>query len=106
MYKFLLAISLLLGSITFSQDSTSTVRWEDTSATKKALDNAQHFLDSMKNAEFYKQTTQGLNNFLQYQKEQKTKQKKKAILYIGLGVFFLAIMIIGLVRRSKLAKGK
>ena len=64
MNKFLLAIALLFSTISFSQDISNHVKWEDTSATKKALDATQRFLDSMKTANMYKESLQGRDNLL------------------------------------------
>ena len=77
------------------------MRLEDTSATKKALDATQRFLDSMKTPNMYKESLQGVDNLLRYQKEQKAKQRKQAFLYIGLGIFFLIVLIVGVLRRTK-----
>ena len=101
MNKFLLAIALLFSTVSFSQDTSNHVKWEDTSATKKALDDAQRFLDSMKTANTYKESIQGLDNLIRYQKEQRAKQRKQAFLYIGLGIFFLVVLIVSILRRTK-----
>ena len=106
MYKFLLAAALFASPVCFSQDSSNTVKQEDTSAMKKTLEATQRFIDSMKTANEYKEPMQGLNNLLQYQKEERAKQRKKAFLYIGLGIFFLVVMIIGFMRRSKANSAK
>lgn len=99
MYKIFLLIAMLISPVCFSQDSSGQVRWEDTSATKKALESTQRFIDSMKNASMNNESMQGLDNLLRYQKEQRDKQRKQAFIYIGLGVFFLVILIVGLLRR-------
>src|SRR5689334_7135704 len=101
MYKFLLGIALFISPICFSQDSNPKL--SDTSATTKALYDSQRFLDSMKTANENRDITQGLNNLMQYQKEQRAKQKKQAFIYIGLGIFFLIVLIVGLMRRKKTA---
>ena len=105
MYKFLLAIALLIPPICFSQDSNN-VRSQDTSATEKALYDTQRFLDSIKAANENRDAMQGLNNLLEYQKEQRAKQRKQAFIYIVLGIFFLIVLIVGLMRRSKTALKK
>ncbi|MEI9945929.1 MAG: hypothetical protein WDN26_17120 [Chitinophagaceae bacterium] len=100
MRKLLLILTLLISSVTFSQD-TPAVRFEDTTALKRSLDDAQHFLDSMKHAEASREAAQGLQNLLRYQDEQNAKKKKQAFLYLGLGIFFLVVLIVGLRRRRK-----
>jgi hypothetical protein len=53
--------------IAFSQDSPRMIsRQEDTSSMKKALDNAQHFLDSMKNVQVNSDVLQGMENLVRY----------------------------------------
>ena len=106
MYKLLLAVALFISPICFSQDSSNNTQQQDTSATAKALNDTQRFLDSMKNADMNRDAVQGLNNLMEYQKEQRAKQRKQAFLYIGLGIFFLIILIVGLMRRSKAAARK
>jgi hypothetical protein len=102
MRKVFLAASLFVRIISFSQDTLpATTHPEDTSSFKRTLDNAQHFIDSMKSDQVSKDIQRGLDNLVRYQNEQRAKQKKQAFLYIGLGLFFLAIFIIGIRRRSK-----
>lgn len=102
MRKFLLITFLfLISAASFSQDTNKAIQLQDTSATKKALDNAQHFLDSLNQATTYKDVSQGIDNLVIYQNERRAKQKKQAFLYIGLGLFFLVILIVGLRRRVK-----
>ena len=100
MYKLLLVAALFISPVCFSQDSNA-LKLSDTSATAKALYDSQRFLDSMKAANENRDFTQGLNNLMQYQKEQRAKQKKQAFIYIGLGIFFLIVLIVGLMRRRK-----
>jgi hypothetical protein len=97
MVKVFLAILLLATPVCFSQDSAADLKTADSSATLRALANAQHFLDSMKMAN----NLQGLNNLLQLQKEQKQKQQKKVFLYIGLGIVFLLVFVAGILRKTK-----
>ena len=99
MYKIFLVIAMLVSPACFSQDSSGQVKWEDTSATKKALESTQRFIDSMKNASMNNESMQGLDNLLRYQKEQRDKQRKQALIYIGLGIFFLIILVFGMLRR-------
>ena len=102
MYRFILAAMLLFPSVTFSQDSPQKpIIREDTLATKQALENAQRFLDSFNNAARYRDVNAGLENLMRYQEEQRKKQKKKAFIYIALGVFFLAVLVVGMRRRAK-----
>lgn len=45
--------------------------------------------------------SRNMDNFLQIQKEQNTKQKKGAIIRIAIGIAFLLLLIFGLKRRKK-----
>lgn len=93
---------MLISSFSFSQDTSNTiVKWEDTSATKKAIDDSQRFIDSMKYDATYQQTQQNMDWLVRMQDERRAKQKKQAILYLSLGVFFLIVMLVGLRRRVK-----
>lgn len=97
MYRLLLAVLLLVPCFTTAQDIPGDkIHVEDTSHLKKALENSQRYLDSMRIA---RETSQGIDSFLQYQKEQKEKQRKRAMLYLGIGVFFFIVLIVGLRRR-------
>ncbi|MDZ4810228.1 MAG: hypothetical protein SGI96_18475 [Bacteroidota bacterium] len=42
-----------------------------------------------------------MDSILQFQKEQKAKQKKAAMIHIGIGVALLALLVIGFKRRKK-----
>ncbi len=45
-----------------------------------------------------------LNEFMQQQEERTRKQKRNAIFRIGFGLMMLAVLVIGLRRRKKIAK--
>lgn len=106
MYKFLLAAALFISPACFSQDSSNHVQAQDSPATMRVLNDTQRFLDSMKAANENNNAMQGLNNLLQYQKEQNAKRRRQAYLYIGLGIFFLIVLIVGFMRRSRPASPK
>ena len=42
-----------------------------------------------------------LENLVRYQEEQRRKQKRAAMIRIGIGVAFLGVLIAGLLRRQK-----
>lgn len=46
-------------------------------------------------------TNNGVDYFVQMQKERRAKEKKSAIIRIAIGIFFLIVLIIGLRRRIK-----
>jgi hypothetical protein len=102
MHKVLLTVLLLISSAAYSQDTINKkIERADTSATKKGSDNAQRYSDSLKSAQTNSDPMQGINNLVRYQDEQNAKKKKQAFLYLGLGIFFLVVLIVGLRRRVK-----
>jgi hypothetical protein len=48
-----------------------------------------------------KRNTETLNRFMGEQKKREAKQKRDAMIRIGIGVLFFAVLIIGIVRRRK-----
>lgn len=47
------------------------------------------------------QNLQGLNYLMEQQKARRAKEKRNAIIRIGIGVLFLGVLIVGLRRRTK-----
>jgi hypothetical protein len=68
---------------------------------RKILEKSRRHVDSLKSAQADREVMQGINNLLLYQGEDTVKQRKKAFLYIGLGIFLLVILIAGLRRKVK-----
>jgi hypothetical protein len=93
MSRLLLALSLFICTSVFSQDSTRPLQ-QDTAS-------AEHHLTKEQKEEIDRMTNRSVEFFTTYQKQQKEKQKKKAMLYIGMGVFFLVVLVVGLRRRAK-----
>ena len=104
MRKILLAISLFISSLVFSQDTvTDALRKMD--SLEKAINNSQAYSDSQRRKEdIDRMTSRSADYFVQYQKEQRAKQKKQAIIYIVMGVAGFIVLIIGLMRRRKKIK--
>jgi parvulin-like peptidyl-prolyl isomerase len=61
---------------------------------KKTMDSVYNHLET-------EQNNRNMDMFLQMQREQQAKQKKEALLRIGLGVLFLGVLVFGLMRRRK-----
>jgi hypothetical protein len=97
MYRLPLAIILLIPCFATAQDSP-VVRFEDTSHFKTTLEESQRYLDSVRIAQ---ETSRGIDFFVRYQKEQKAKQRRQAMIYLALGIFFLIVLIVGWRRRIK-----
>jgi hypothetical protein len=62
--------------------------------------NARHN-DSAEMARFAEQNSRSLNSMVRMMKEREEKAKRQMWLRIGLGVLFLAVLIIGLARKRK-----
>lgn len=98
MRKLFFAILILYSLNTIAQDSAKVSN--DTISFS-----ASDSLDKLNKDSIFKETlernSKNLDSFLQYQKEQKEKEQRRAMLRIGLGIFFLIVLIIGLSRRNK-----
>jgi hypothetical protein len=101
MRRVLLAISLLLSAVVFSQDSiTDALRKMD--SLEKAINKSQYYSDSLRQKEdIDRMTSRSADYFVQYQKEQRKKQKKQAIIYMVIGAAGIIVLVIGLLRRRK-----
>lgn len=101
MRNIFVVIVLFISSFSFSQDSSNSYRQPDSQTTFKSLENAQQLLDSINAAKTYGDMQQNIDYMLRIQNERKAKQKKQAMLYLGLGIFFLVVLIVGLRRKAK-----
>lgn len=102
MPKLLLAISLLISSNVFCQD---TLNLQKIDSLQKAISKSLTYSDSLRQKEdIDRMTSRSADFFVQYQKQQKEKQRKQAIMYIVLGVGGLIVLIIGLRRKVKKVK--
>jgi cytochrome c1 len=85
-----------------AQDSAKTERdtnsFSNFSSLSDSLNKAQE--DSIFK-ETMEQNSRNLTSFLKYQEEIKTRQKRNALIRIGLGIFFFIILVIGLNRQRK-----
>ena len=104
MSKLLLAVSLLISSLVFSQDSIDAMMRRSDSLNKEIL-KSQAYADSLRKKEDIDRMTKNSADFyVNYQKEQNAKKKKQAIMYIAFGVAGFVVLIIGLRRRAKKAQ--
>ena len=72
---------------------------------QKAIANSQAYADSLRVKEdMDRMAERSANYWAQYQREQKAKQKRQAIIYMAMGVAFLVVLIIGMRRRMKKTK--
>lgn len=64
----------------------------------------ESYADSINKEMIKRQTQSSIDFFVQLQKERKAKEKKQAIIRLSIGIGFLIILIIGLLRRRKAKK--
>jgi len=79
---------------------------KDTTVTTMAnidstLNLLKHRNDSLIRIRENERNIQNINALVRQQKEYRDKQRRQALIRIGIGVFFLAILVIGLMRRRK-----
>ena len=63
--------------------------------------NTMHSMDSINNHLQQEQNERNLNSFMEMQRENDAKAKKAMWLRLGLGVFFLGVLVFGLMRKRK-----
>jgi Flp pilus assembly protein TadB len=100
MRQFLIAIALFISSMSFSQDTLNNATAKDSLITTAAT-NHRSYSDSIEKEDLDRINRQSVDFFVRYQKEQRARQKKQAILYLCLGGFFLVVLIVGLRRKRK-----
>ena len=101
MSRLLLTLSLFISCVAFSQDSTDAILRRSDSMQEE-IRKSEAYADSIRSKEdIDRMTSNSVKTFVRYQQEHREKQKKKAMLYIGIGVFFLIVLIIGLRRRIR-----
>jgi hypothetical protein len=97
MRRFLLLVSLFLCLEGYSQiDSTTAARRTDTSVI-----NMNFYYDSAAEKQRQDNNIRNLLALSESLDKRKAKEKRAAILRIGIGVGFLVILVIGLMRRRK-----
>ena len=101
MSTFLLAVSLLISSVAFSQDSTGVVLRQSDSLNEE-IRKSQDYADSLRRKEdMDRMANNSINYFAELQRQRNARQKRQAILYITMGVLFLIVLIVGLRRKTK-----
>jgi PBP1b-binding outer membrane lipoprotein LpoB len=110
MRKIILAIALLAACAANAQTGESLraraeqLKRQVDSSNKSlsvTMNSTQQMLDSMHNAEIKKQAQRSGEMMLQWHKQRQAKQKKQMFLYFGLGLFFLVVLVFGLMRKGK-----
>ena len=103
----LLAAVLLLFSITFfgQKKNSLSIDTASLSAINRSLDSSfQRYTDSVNKQMIKRQTQQSIDFFRQMQEERKVKEKRKAIIRLAIGLAFLAVFIVGIIRKRKAKK--
>lgn len=96
MRRFILCVLLVTGSFInlHSQDSVAPPN-RDTSI------NAYISPDSLAKKQSMDQMNQNLNRFVKDMQARDKKAKKEAMIRIGIGVLFLGVLVVGILRRRK-----
>ncbi|MBI5856180.1 MAG: hypothetical protein HZB42_00915 [Sphingobacteriales bacterium] len=68
---------------------------------QKTLDSSVHVQQQFDSADINTEFRNSFDSIIQLQKEQKARQKKAAMVRIGIGVALLIVLFIGLMRRRK-----
>ena len=97
MYRFLLALSLLIATPGSSQDSLGPNQKD---SHPVVMDYSSR-LDSERKAEINQMTERSVNAYAEYAREQRAKQKKKAIIYLSIGILGLVVLVVGLRRNAR-----
>lgn len=96
MYRILFSLLFLISVNTFGQDSI-TIKKDSIPVE----DSINATIPQQNNYQDYQSNERTFNTIVEYQRQATRKKKKQAFLYIGLGVFFLLILVISIVRRRK-----
>lgn len=105
---FVLAFALLLlGSSQplLAQKDTLQESIERGMRSMDSLNEQIRVMDSINTARMMQKSTENMTQnvdwILRLQDENRRKEKKKAIMYIAMGVVFAAVLVVGLLRRRK-----
>lgn len=103
---FILLFFLLFLHTLFSQ---SPIRPEPKIDTGQAVtgilqDSVLYKINDSLIKESLEQNNRNLDAFMAMQKEREAKEKKRMYIRIGLGIFFLAVLVFGLIRKNRKAK--
>ena len=114
MKKLLLLIILFAGTAGAQKKDTGYQQL-DPDRLLKQIDSSRKVTDSLMEAQSRRmqeeelqrtleQNNRNLDSFVQMQREREARAKKAMWMRLGLGVFFAAVLVVGLVRRRKKSK--
>src|SRR5687767_8793837 len=106
MRSFFLSICMILCMGGFAQTESLPGFTDSVAKMRQSLDSTTKILQDLEQGRWTEKSTfdvdqnmKGLNYLLEQQKERRAKEKRAAFIRIGIGVLFLAVLIIGLMRR-------
>lgn len=89
---FILSLAIFLSTAIFSQDTLH--QQADTAAGKINTETKDGYYE-------YQSVKPNYDFILEMQRQNREKKKKQAWLYLGMGAFFFAVLVVGVVRRRK-----
>ena len=102
MQKFFLILLILVSLQLRSQDSLkNTIDTTVNSDVTSGYDSLNKIREDSIFKEMLEQNNRNLNDFLRYQKELESRQKRNAFIRIGLGILFFGVLVFGLYRQRK-----
>jgi hypothetical protein len=107
MHFFLVMAFVLLTLHSSSQDTNSSTPGSQSNKQSNILPGsyrARGMSDSLDSIARAKDADRNISNIVRWQKERIDKEKRQAILRIALGVLFLVVLVVGLMRRTRKAK--
>jgi predicted PurR-regulated permease PerM len=113
MKKIIVAIALLAAFTANAQTAenleaqAAQIKQQLDSSNKNleaTMNNMQQSVDSLRNARIQNEAQRSGEMMLQWHNERQAKQKKQMFLYLGLGFFFLVVLVFGLMRKGKARK--
>lgn len=116
MKKILVAACLLMGTVAIAQNTemqqlseqikksaaeAREQRMKTDSLSKSINDMLMRQTDSLQKAQLRQDAMRNGDVIMRWHNESVAKQKRKMYLYFGMGIFFLAVLIVGLLRKRK-----
>ena len=96
--KYLFGVLFLFASYFPIAQQRDTIHTPDSPVTSKTIAQPDYIDDTV--------NTRNLNAIYEIQKERDKKQKRNAMIRIGIGVALLVVLVIGVMRRKKIPGSK
>lgn len=104
-FFLLLFLSCLLVSNTPAQTPAKDTLINSADSAKLLLAAQMAYRDSVDKARSMENMSRNLDSFLKEQKARENREWKRAILRLGIGIFFFIVLIWGLLRKRKKKQG-